>query len=258
MTGSALTPPAGPVALAGSGEFLAVMEPVDAALLRDRPPRAAFLPTAAALEGDERVAYWLDLGKRHYSGMGIEPVPLDVRRRADADNPALAALLRGVGLIYLSGGDPLHLTATLEGTRVWAAVTEAWTQGAALAGCSAGAMALSAGSPVLPGRSEAVTVTAGEANGLGVVPGLAVMPHFDMIERWRPGAIERFADWHPRGTVLVGIEENTAIVSRPEGGWEVAGEGAVWVIDGEERTKATAGEVLDLPGPLSDGDDVDE
>jgi cyanophycinase len=244
-----VTHPAGPVALAGSGEFLPVMEPVDAALLQGRPPRAAFLPTAAALEGDERVAYWLDLGKRHYSGMGIEPVPIDVRDRADAENPALAALLEGVGLVYLSGGDPLHLSATLQATRVWAAVTEAWGQGAALAGCSAGAMALTAGAPEFPGRSTVIAVTAGQANGLGVVPGLAVMPHFDMIERYRPGSIKRFAEWHPAGTVLVGIEENTVMVSRAEGGWDVHGDGAVWVLHGEERTKATAGDVLDLPGP---------
>ena len=244
-----MTHPAGPVALAGSGEFLPVMEQVDGALLQGRPPRAAFLPTAAALEGDERVAYWLDLGKRHYSGMGIEPVPIDVRDRADAEDPDMAALLQGVGLVYLSGGDPLHLTATLQGTRVWAAVTEAWRQGAALAGCSAGAMALTAGAPELPGRSEAITVTAGQANGLGVVAGLAVMPHFDMIDRYRPGAIERFTEWHPTGTVLVGIEENSVMVSRPEGGWDVYGDGAVWVLDGEERFKATAGDVLDLPGP---------
>lgn len=253
-----MTHPAGPVALAGSGEFLPVMEPVDRALLQGRPPRAAFLPTAAALEGDERVAYWLDLGKRHYSGMGIEPVPVDVRHRSDADDPAFAALIQGAGLVYLSGGDPLHLTAVLEGTRVWAAITRAWRAGAALAGCSAGAMALSAGSPVLPGRSEAVTVTAGQPNGLGVVPGLAVMPHFEMIERWRPGAVQRFAEWHPHGTTLIGVEENTVMVSRPEGGWEVAGDGAVWVLRGEERTKATVGEVLDLPGPISEGDDLDE
>lgn len=250
--------PAGPVALAGSAEFLPVMEPVDRALLEGRPPRAAFLPTAAALEGDERIAYWLDLGRRHYSGMGIEPVPVDVRDRADAEDPAQAALLQEVGLVYLSGGDPLHLAATLHGTRVWSAITAAWKSGAALAGCSAGAMALSSGSPVLPGRSDAITVTAGEPNGLGVVPGLAVMPHFDMIERWRPGAVARFVEWHPAGTVLVGIEESTVIVSRPEGGWEVAGDGAVWVLHDEERTKATAGDVLDLPGPMSDGHHLDE
>ena len=84
----------GLVALAGSGEFLPVMEPVDRSLLQGRPQRAAFLPTAAALEGDERTAYWLDLGTRHYAGMGVEPVPVPVRTRDDADDPALAGLSR--------------------------------------------------------------------------------------------------------------------------------------------------------------------
>jgi cyanophycinase len=259
--GSGAARPAGPVALAGSGEFLPVMAPVDRALLQGRPPRAAFLPTAAALEGDERVAYWLDLGREHYLGMGIEPVPVDVRTRHDAEDPALAALVDGVGLVYLSGGDPHHLCATLAGTKVWAAVADAWRGGAALAGCSAGAMALTAGAPELPGRRSGVpgcpppaahhagTVVNGRPNGLGVVPGLAVMPHFDMIERWRPGAVARFAAWHPPGTTLVGIEENTALVSAPGGGWGVAGQGAVWVLRGEARTKAVAGDVLDLPGP---------
>jgi cyanophycinase len=273
--GSGAARPAGPVALAGSGEFLPVMAPVDRALLQGRPPRAAFLPTAAALEGDERVAYWLDLGREHYLGMGIEPVPVDVRTRHDAEDPALAALVDGVGLVYLSGGDPHHLCATLAGTKVWAAVADAWRGGAALAGCSAGAMALTAGAPELPGRlvgppelpgrrsgpperpgrrpavpsHGAGAVVDGRPNGLGVVPGLAVMPHFDMIERWRPGAAARFAAWHPPGTTLVGIEENTALVSAPGGGWRVAGEGAVWVLRGEARTKAVTGDVLDLPGP---------
>src|SRR5579875_2862711 len=109
----------GSVALAGSGEFLPVMEPVDRALLEGRPPRAAFLPTAAALEGDERVGYWLDLGERHFAAMGVEPVPVDVRTRDDAHDPELVARLEGVGLVYLSGGSPRHLADTLRDTPMW-------------------------------------------------------------------------------------------------------------------------------------------
>ena len=229
----------GPVALVGSGEFLPVMEPVDAELLRGRPPRAAFLPTAAALEGDARVAYWLDLGRRHYEGMGVEPVPVPVRTRADADSPELAGLLRDVGLVYLSGGDPHHLSETLRGTRVWAAIVEAWHGGAALAGCSAGAMALSAGAPSLRGERA---VADGEPNGLGLVAGMAVIPHFDRMARW-DGALERFAAWHPGGTVMVGIDEETALVG-DGASWKVAGEKAVWVFGGTGRTPYRAGEDL--------------
>ena len=103
----------GPVALVGSGEFLAVMEPVDAGLLEGRPRRAVVLPTAAAREGDARMSYWLELGRTHYEAMGVEPVLLDVRTREDAEDPATAARIEGVGLVYLSGGDPHHLSETL-------------------------------------------------------------------------------------------------------------------------------------------------
>lgn len=243
----------GPVALAGSGEFLPVMEPVDRDLLRGRAARAAFLPTAAALEGGDRVRYWLELGERHYRAMGVEPVPVPVRTRAEAEDPDLASLVSGVGLVYLSGGDPHHLTATLRGSRVWEAIIDAWRGGAALAGCSAGAMALAAGAPELPGRPADPPVENGRPNGLGLVPGLAVMPHFDMIERWRPGALARFAAWHPAGAVLVGIEENTVMRSEA-GGWRVSGPGAVWVLDGHERRRIGAGEVALLPGvPVDPG-----
>lgn len=253
----------GPIALAGSGEFLPVMAEVDRALLRGRPQRAAFLPTAAALEGDDRIAYWLDLGRRHYEELGVEPVPVPVRTRHDAEDPAMAALVRDVGLVYLSGGDPHHLAATLRGTRVWEAILRAWQEGAALAGCSAGAMALTAGAPAGVGSQRRDGASGadvaghedGEANGLGTVPGLAVVPHFDMIDRWRPGAVERFLAWRPADAVLVGIDEETALVADELGGpWRVEGTGAAWVLEPDARRRVAAGEALPLPtGTSSDG-----
>ena len=112
---------------------------------RRAPGRAVVVPAAAGLEGDDRVAYWLELARRHYEAMGVEPVLLDVRTRADADDPAIAALVDGAGLVYLSGGDPHHLAATLRDSALWDAIVAAWQAGAALAGCSAGAMALTVG-----------------------------------------------------------------------------------------------------------------
>ena len=119
----------GPVALVGSGEFLPVMAPVDAALLEGRPRRAVVLPTAAAREGDARVSYWLELGRAHFEAMGVEPVLLDVRTRSDADDPATAARVDGAGLVYLSGGDPHHLADTLRDGALWRAIVAAWHQG---------------------------------------------------------------------------------------------------------------------------------
>ncbi|MGH9042399.1 MAG: Type 1 glutamine amidotransferase-like domain-containing protein, partial [Acidimicrobiia bacterium] len=113
---------AGPVALVGSGEFTPAMAAVDRLLLRGRPPRAVFLPTAAGQEGAERIGYWVRLGRTHYEDLGVEPVPLLVLDRASADDPELAAEVEGAGLVYLSGGDPAYLAATLAGTRVGDAI----------------------------------------------------------------------------------------------------------------------------------------
>ncbi len=239
----------GPVALVGSGEFLDVMTPIDGALLAGRPARAAFLPTAASLEGHDRVTWWLDLGRRHYEAMGVEAVPVPVLDRADADDPGLARLVAGAGLIYFSGGDPHHLAATLRGSLVWDAVVAEWEAGAALAGCSAGAMALTSGAPpeVGPGGSHRLVPETGAAagDGLGLVGHLAVIPHFDVLEKMRPGIVEHFRAWKPPATTLVGIEEETALVSGAAR-WRVQGRGAVWVFGAGAPQRYGAGEDVGL------------
>jgi cyanophycinase len=240
----------GPVALVGSGEFLETMKAVDSALLAGRPKRAIVIPTASALEGDGRSRYWLDLGRRHYEGMGVEAVGLDVRTREDAERVETVASVEGAGIVYLSGGHPGYLVATLQDTPLWAAVVAAWREGAALAGCSAGAMALTAGAPPdIFAKARRSTPSAdhwGEGNGLGLLPELTVIPHFDQMERWRPGAVERFAAWQPTGTTLVGIDEETALVGT-EGCWLVQGNGSVWILSHGGRTRFRPGAEVPLP-----------
>lgn len=215
------------LALVGSGEFLPVMAPVDAQLLSGRAPRAVFLPTAAALDGAARVQYWIDLGIGHYEGLGVEAVPVPVLDRSHADDPGLAALVAGAGLVYLSGGNPGYLAATLRGTRVWAAILEAVAAGAALGGCSAGAMAMGAIAPDTARRE----LDGGRAmgSGLGVVPHVAVIPHFDKMVGWSPGIVDRYLAARPSGVHVVGIDEDTALVGGPDT-WTVAGRGGVHLL----------------------------
>ena len=118
------------------------MAKVEGALIEGRPSRYVQIPTAAAPEGPARLRYWLDLGAAQAGRLGVEQVPVVVRTRDEADSGDLAALIHGAGLVYLSGGHPQFLARTLRGTRVWAAIEAAWRAGAALAGCSAGAIAL--------------------------------------------------------------------------------------------------------------------
>jgi cyanophycinase-like exopeptidase len=236
------------VALVGSGEFLDAMVGVDAGLLAGRAPRVAILPTAASLEGEARVAWWLELGRRHYEAMGVEAVAVAVGDRADADDPAMARLIAGVGLVYLSGGDPHHLAATLRGTLVWDAVVAAWQGGAALAGCSAGAMALTSGAPADLGPGGVRRPGGDGADGLGAIGGLAVIPHFDLLERRSSDVVGWFAGWRPAGTTLVGVEEETALVGDGRR-WRVEGGGGVWILGPGERRRFGPGQEVPLEAP---------
>jgi cyanophycinase len=231
---------AGPIALVGSGEFTPATEDVDRALLDGRAARVVYLPTAAALEGEERVTYWVELGRVHYARLGIDATPVMVLDRRDADRAELAEQVEGAGLVYLSGGNPTFLANTLVGTRVGAAISQAWRQGSAVAGCSAGAIALTETVPDIRRRSGR------SVPGLGLVPRMIVMPHFDQIERWLPGAIQWALEATPPGVHLVGVDEDTAIIGGPLQ-WRVMGRGHAWVLTMiGEHTSFAAGEVLSL------------
>jgi cyanophycinase-like exopeptidase len=220
------------------------MTGIEGLLLEGRPPRYVQIPTAAAPEGPDSIASWVALGILQAERLRVEAVPVIVRDRDEADSPALAALVEGAGLVYLSGGNPPFLARTLRGTRVWQAVLNAWEGGAALAGCSAGAMALSAWVP------DIRSAEAEPDPGLGVVPELRVIPHFDKLIQWMPDLVERYLDVLPDDAMLVGIDEETALIGEA-GVWTVYGEQSVWVITGDGRQPYGAGQ--SLPRPASPG-----
>ena len=218
------------------------MAGVEGALLEGRPPRYVQLPTGAGQEGPASVARWVALGAEQARRLGAEPVSVPAIDRPSADDEGLAALVRGAGLVYLSGGDPGYVARTLAGSRVWAAIHEEWRGGAALAGCSAGAMALA---------EWLVEVRAAESpprTGLGVVPGLLVIPHFDRFRAWAPRRMDAVVARLPEGAVLVGIDEETAIVSDGEDlrRWTVHGRQAAWLFTPAGRTPYAAGQEIVL------------
>lgn len=230
----------GPVALVGSGEYLEVMADVERRLIAGRPARYVQIPTAAAPEGPASLARWTAMGRAQAERLGVESVPVVVRDIEDADDPALAALVEGAGLIYLSGGSPPYCAATLRGTLVWKAVERAWQDGAALAGCSAGAMALTSWVPDIRHPLR-------EADpGLGVVPRLRVIPHFDRFGSWVPDLVTRYLARSPDDVSVVGVDEDTALVW-DDGCWTVQGRQSVWLLTADGREAFAPGSVLDLP-----------
>jgi cyanophycinase-like exopeptidase len=203
-------------------------------LIAGRPPTYVQIPTAAGREGSARISYWVELGKAQAQRLGVTAVPLLVLEREQADDPQFVAQIEGAGLIYLSGGSPAYLADTLRDTALWRAIRAAWESGAALAGCSAGAMAMADRVPDLFRRSG------GERLGLNLLPQLRVLPHFDAMLGRVPDLLTRPFLKAPAGVSLVGVDENTALVGGPEE-FTVRGVGSAWVLGEGRRKQIPAG-----------------
>jgi cyanophycinase len=233
----------GLVALVGAGEFLPSMAEFDAGLLRATGrsrPRVAILPTASYPDGEDIFNRWAAMGVAHFGGLGAEVEPVLVRDRAGADDAAAAQAIGEADLIYLSGGKPAHLMSVLTDSAVGRAVVAAHRRGAVVAGCSAGAMAL--GGHAFDFRLRVMPWPLRWRPGLGFVPGATVLPHYDA---WPEPVCALVALQAPPGSVVLGIDEGTALVGR-DGTWEVHGRSRVTVWNGRQRDRYRAGDVFRL------------
>ena len=233
----------GPLALVGGDELKHGNEPQDEVLVRAAGEGPAFvLATAAGRQHPEAA---VANAVRWFASLGLHIEELPATRRSDAKAPANVVRAREGGFFYLVGGDPGLVPKTLAGTPLWEAIIGAWRAGAALAGSSAGAMALGEWTLVrerMPGDDRRRYLPA-----LGLVPRVAVLPHFETFgHRW-VGSAEVAA---PRtDVVLLGIDERSAAIHY-DGEWRALGDGGVTVIAGGERRRSASGERIDgLPTP---------
>ncbi len=203
------------------------------------PIRIVLVPTAAARHRPELAAA---TGRRAFeaaaarAGLAVEVGVASVLDGRSAADPGNVAHLEAAHVIHLPGGDPDLLPAVLRGSPSWAAILRAYAAGACVAGASAGAMAL----------AERLWTPDGPVDGLGLVPGIAVLPHFDPR---RAAAWRSVVDPDGRLTWL-GLDERTLVIGRPGETWTVAGAGRAHVIHpgaASPAIPAAAGEVLALP-----------
>ncbi|GIW06167.1 MAG: hypothetical protein KatS3mg060_0972 [Dehalococcoidia bacterium] len=237
----------GAIALVGSGEYLPVMDEIDRALLATLPAGApvALLPTASGLEPGSP-ARWNALGERHFAALGAPTIPLLLLHREDAFDESVLARLREARFFYFSGGNPTHVVETLQGTPAWAVISSALAEGAVIAGCSAGAMML--GSYTIRIRDALAGRPPTWAPALAVVPQVAVLPHFDRFAaRFGTGTIQHLTESAPEGLIVLGIDEDTALLRlRPGEPWRAAGRQTVSVFRAERPVEV-----------LSPGDEID-
>jgi cyanophycinase-like exopeptidase len=250
---------AGPIALHGGGEYLPGDEPfLLACLLAARPAaiargaapaapgneqatdgslapgeatdgipaelRVAIVPAAAAGERpDLAAAHGVAAFHRvaATAGIAVRVEPVMIVDRASAAAPGPAGRLAGMDLVHLPGGNPGRLLEILDGSAAWRSILSAHRRGAVVAGASAGAMVL----------ADWTWTPGGWRRGLGLVPGLVVVPHAERVTRggWAGtfGAAVP-AEAEPIGRL--GLDERTGVLLEllPDGGraGRVVGPGA--------------------------------
>jgi cyanophycinase len=203
-------------------------------------PRVVVLPTASVPDGEAVFQRWASMGVAHFSALGAEVEPVLVRDRAGGDDEATVQAVGEADLVYLSGGRPEFLIAVLAGSLLGPALRAAHDRGAIVAGCSAGAMVLGSRLPRLRRRMLPWPLRWGD--GLGIVAGVAIMPHYDA---WPEALVALMALQAPAGLDVVGIDEDTALVGL-DGAWQIHGRGRVTVWHGRQRTRFRRGEIIRL------------
>jgi cyanophycinase len=166
-------------------------------------------------------------------------VELYVNERAEShQEETLAPLIDAAG-VFFSGGDQLRISSQIGDTPIERMVRDIHCRGGLIAGTSAGAAAMS--EIMLVKGSSAETHRIGDlhmAPGLGLVRDAIIDQHF--AERGRMGRLMGAVAQNPR-VVGIGIDENTAIVVRGSS-FTVIGEGAVYIVDGEEVSHSNISE----------------
>ena len=84
-------------------------------------------------------------------------------------------------------------------------------------------------------------------HGLEIIDGIRVIPHFNKFFKWIPDSAAKVLLHAPDGTVLLGIDELTALVQRTgTTSWKVQGEQLVHIVSGLPHAQFKDGDELTL------------
>jgi cyanophycinase len=226
-----MAPIPGILALVGGGEWQDGCSFDEEFLAASGSDQVLVLPTAAAYEHPERLVV---RAGEWFGPLGAQVEGLMVLSRADAEDGGAAEVMRGATMIYVSGSSPMHIRSVLKHSKVWDALVEAWSHGAVVVGSSGAAMALT--DPMVDARGGGLTI------GLGLLTGLAVVPHFgDTHEDEHGEKLHRSVQLAPAGTPVAGIPERTALIRDPSGPWRSSGVGEVAVFLDGRRAESGLG-----------------
>jgi len=192
------------VLFSGGAEFSSEHDKVDRSWMElsgVKVPRVVLLPIAIT----DHLVTVIRTARRHFNRIGVqlEVVRASGSGESSADSARLRPLtdaLEDAHVLYLTDGNPIAALAALRTGKTEALLHKALTTGVAVVACGASAMAL----------CEFVWDGAGWELGLGLVRGIAVLPHYERIAARFPP--ERLGRDLPESMALVGIEDATALL----------------------------------------------
>jgi cyanophycinase-like exopeptidase len=230
--------------LGGGDEFGHNCERGDRALLEmiGKQVRVAIVPTAQADGGSDPVRAGNN-GVRYFERLGAFAENVMITDRESAADPQLIECLTRANLIYIIGGNPGYLLQTLRNTPALQAIIDAWNNGTALVGSSAGAMMLCAAQLGPPSGVTQLWIA-----GIGLVPGvLAAVHHEHSPDGWGIDLLKRL----PPDYSVIGIDACNLAVWQPDGKWRMFGGDSVRVYTSGENAprRYRHGETWTLPHP---------
>lgn len=208
----------GTLCLQGGAEFGRSCRDMDREVVTSAPLGPIVVLPGAAAPGREYVTAARNALRYYAPWVGDDALAAPDPRE---DLDGCLAAIAGAALIVLPGGSPRRLLDVLTGP-VGEAVRARHDDGASLSGASAGAMVLCARTIVPDSGGEV-------ADGLGLVPGLA-LPHYAGEDRWAHRLPADLPRW-----------------GLPECGGVLVADGHVRAVGAGEAVLLTAGEAHTIP-----------
>jgi cyanophycinase len=175
----------------------------------------------------------------------------------DANSDSTVEYLQRFTGYWFSGGDQSRLANLLRGTAALGVIERRYLDGSVVGGTSAGASVMTSlmltgkwRKPRNPEEEELQNIARGMkevSKGFGIFNGAIVDQHFMRRARYNR-LISAVLD-HPE-LIGVGIDEETALLVRPDGLWEVLGKHYVKIVD------ARKAHIVDDDGPMAKASDI--
>jgi cyanophycinase len=195
------------------------------ALAGGKDARIAIVPTASSIES-AGLRY-----KAIFLSMGVESAEVVyIGSREDANGRESLDLVENATGIFLTGGNQMRLSAIIGGTRFEELVRKRNSEGAVVAGTSAGASILSAHMVALGSSGATPKLRMAQMfAGFGLINNVIIDQHFR--QRDRIGRLLSLVASNP-GLLGIGIDEDTAAIIDSDNVLRVIGRHSVTLVDG--------------------------